>query len=540
MATVDFRDIYIYINNDYNTRNSSIVLSQNENIYIAGFVYNNGSNSIASLKCYLMRDNYCVSGAIPIPDASGLPKNWSANFVANGKTLINGAQPGVGTNIFTYMNTNSVRNLTFNKVRMEVVFSDNTTFQSNVTISNTITPVVIDARKKPVISKLSFTRCDDNQQLSDEGSHVLSTIKTTFASSSYSTSFPMVLKQYNKSNNGTLVSTVTINAGDSRLSQIYNGINNSNMFFSSFTFSKYTNYYITVELGDSYEKSTVAYNVPAAFVNVHLSSCPTGGVAFGKFSESTEQNTIFECNYKAVLYSQLDVRGATYHSAPIIGSDYFVNKGSIYVRNSNDTDVFVVSNANGDTSVAGDLRVTKSIGASTGSISGALSVGGKSTLNGNVETNGNVEIYGTEYISSDLTVNEDLEVRGIANLINVDMHWQDLPLFSGVVSPGSYGGGKLKIGYVGKHVYITGSFNAAMGASIARIPSILTPPYRTNGTGENFYSLRPCSGGRIARVYVSPGTPNGLLVLEWVKDIFDGSNYNSAVWVDCNFDYWLI
>lgn len=535
MATVDFTNVYIYINNDYNTRDSSIILSQNENVSLMGFIDNNGPSSIASLKCYLMRDNYCVSGAISVTDVSGLQKGWATNFVANGKTLINGVQPGVGTNIFTYMNTNSVRSLTFNKVRMEVTFSNNTTFQSTVTISNAKTPVVIDARKKPVISKIAFNRCDENKELNDEGSHVLSTIKTSFASNSYSTSLKMVLTQYNKDQNGTFVSSVTINAGDSRLSQVYNGINNSDMFFNSFSFSKYINYYITVELGDEYEKSVVTYNVPAAFVNVHLSSCPTGGVAFGKFSASTEQNTIFECNYKAVLYSQLDVKGTAYHSAPIVCSDYIVTKGSFYVRNANDADMLVVSSTNGDTSVAGDLRVSKSISASAASTTGDLTVGGKSKLNGNTE------IYGTGYVSSDLTVNENLTVNGSINTIGgLDMHWQDLPLFSGIVSPGSYGGGKLKIGYVGKHVYITGSFNAAMGASIASIPSFLTPPYRTNGTGENFYSLRPCSGGRIARVYVSPGTSNGLLVLEWVKDISDGSNYNSAVWVDCNFDYWLI
>ena len=53
--------------------------------------------------------------------------------------------------------------------------------------------------------------------------------------------------------------------------------------------------------GDSYENVTAYASVPNTFANMHLAGFSTGGVAFGKFSSSTQGNPLFECEYPAVF-----------------------------------------------------------------------------------------------------------------------------------------------------------------------------------------------------------------------------------------------
>ena len=119
----------------------------------------------------------------------------------------------------------------------------------------------------------------------------------------------MIIKQYN-ADSGSLLQTITINQGDNLLEQMYSGLTDSNIFFNSFTtFSKEINYKIVVELGDNYEKSTLAYTVKAAYVNVHLSAALNGGVAFGKLSSSTDNDPKFECDYPSYFYNNIRLVG---------------------------------------------------------------------------------------------------------------------------------------------------------------------------------------------------------------------------------------
>ena len=65
-----------------------------------------------------------------------------------------------------------------------------------------------------------------------------------------------------------------------------------------YEFPKATATVITCTYGDDYESDTVVFTLSPAFANVNLSG--TGkGVAFGKFSASTEGNPLFECEYPA-------------------------------------------------------------------------------------------------------------------------------------------------------------------------------------------------------------------------------------------------
>ena len=112
------------------------------------------------------------------------------------------------------------------------------------------------------------------------------------------------------------------------------------------------------------------------------------------------------------------------------------------------------------------------------------------------------------------------------------MDWLPLTPASGVTSPNSnlYGGGALCVAKVGPHVFIRGSVMAKSGALLTTLPSGYYP------TDGNRYKLAACGGSRVARLYVNGA---GQLNLEWVRNMSDGNAYTTAVWVDCNFDYWI-
>ena len=112
------------------------------------------------------------------------------------------------------------------------------------------------------------------------------------------------------------------------------------------------------------------------------------------------------------------------------------------------------------------------------------------------------------------------------------MDWKPLTPASGVTSPNSnlYGGGALCVAKVGPHVFIRGSVMAKSGALLTTLPSGYYP------TDGNRYKLAACGGSRMARLYVNGA---GEFHLEWVRNMSDGNAYTTAVWVDCNFDYWI-
>lgn len=112
------------------------------------------------------------------------------------------------------------------------------------------------------------------------------------------------------------------------------------------------------------------------------------------------------------------------------------------------------------------------------------------------------------------------------------MNWQTLTPASGVTSPNSnnYGGGALKVAKAGSYVMIRGSVLAKSGATLATLPSGYYP------TDGNRYKLAACGGSRVARIFVNT---SGTFKLEWVRNLSDGAEYTTAVWVDCNMDYWI-
>ena len=187
------------------------------------------------------------------------------------------------------------------------------------------------------------------------------------------------------------------------------------------TYSISSVYTFLLVVTDGYETATSLVTVDRAFANMHLSGKTTGGVAFGRFSSSTQGSPKLESDFPAYFYG------------------------------------------------------------------------------------------------------------GIADL---GMNWVTLTPASGVTTPNSnyYGGGALCVAKVGGHVFIRGSVQAKSGAQLTTLPAGYYP------TDGNRYKLVPCAGSRIARLYVNT---SGIFNLEWVRSLSNGDEYTTAVWVDCNFDYWI-
>ena len=126
----------------------------------------------------------------------------------------------------------------------------------------------------------------------------------------------------------------------------------------------------------------------------------------------------------------------------------------------------------------------------------------------------------------------DYPVYLYGGIRELEMNWQTLTPASGVTTPNTYnyGGGALKVAKIGGHVFIVGGVQAKSAATLATLPSGYYP------TDGNRYKLVACGGSRIARLYVNT---SGVFKLEWVRNLTDGAEYTTAVWVDCNMDYWL-
>lgn len=103
-------------------------------------------------------------------------------------------------------------------------------------------------------------------------------------------------------NGGDDVQTVTIPATVISAALMENGyVETAPSLFASVEFDTAYNYTMVFTIGDAYNTYSFSVLVARAFANVHMSGCPTGGVAFGKFSAATDGNPLFECSYPIVL-----------------------------------------------------------------------------------------------------------------------------------------------------------------------------------------------------------------------------------------------
>ena len=165
-----------------------------------------------------------------------------------------------------------------------------------------------------------------------------------------------------------------------------------------------------------------------------------------------------------------------------------------------------------------------------------LDPGDTTTLSGKVYSSNYCKFYGqgTGY-EPVLTVTYEIAGQTVTKQSTfshtgaVEPEWKGITLTNGT-SPGSYGNGALRVRKIGNRVSVVGGVNIAWSASTKVCDLPYAPKY------SNQYYLQACSGGNVARVFV---TTAGVLQIEWIRNLADGVNQTSFnAWVDLNLDFW--
>lgn len=84
-------------------------------------------------------------------------------------------------------------------------------------------------------------------------------------------------------------------------------------------FAKNTDWLVMLEFGDSYESKSKTIEVSKSFANVHFSGAENGGVCFGAYSQSTNENPLFQCYYPAEF--EYGIRGVTNYPVNAVGTN---------------------------------------------------------------------------------------------------------------------------------------------------------------------------------------------------------------------------
>jgi len=114
------------------------------------------------------------------------------------------------------------------------------------------------------------------------------------------------------------------------------------------------------------------------------------------------------------------------------------------------------------------------------------------------------------------------------NSVLTSNDWIQCVLKSGITTASNNYGGKAKLSYrkTGEQIHIVGGVAVANYTGSTVVAS-LPAAYRPETT---HYWLSPLTGFRIARCIIGSG---GDLVIEWIKNISDGSDYTGNVsWID--------
>lgn len=212
----------------------------------------------------------------------------------------------------------------------------------NVTATSSETVTIVDKHYTPTMEPLQIERVDSGGTAADDGEHIALT--TTIADTVEAPSGQFSCALYYKA--GTTVSaadcdgTVDLTASLSALKA------GQRVVLSAPTFSNGTNWAFLLKYGDAYESANGLTSIARAFANVHLSGASTGGVAFGKFSASTEDNPLFECEYPAVFGA-----GVTVNPEALLKVVSVTASGSVSVSDPNLTATLAVGAGDGWTPI---------------------------------------------------------------------------------------------------------------------------------------------------------------------------------------------
>lgn len=123
---------------------------------------------------------------------------------------------------------------------------------------------------------------------------------------------------------------------------------------------------------------------------------------------------------------------------------------------------------------------------------------------------------------------------GILQERTEDTWWIDMPLESGITSPGT-AGDKLRYRRKNGIVFITGTFKVT-GKAANTQRKICQPPIGFRSTYSGYYYLTNTATGHVVSRFIIGN--DGSINLEWVKKISDGSELTGTInWVAIDFSY---
>lgn len=152
---------------------------------------------------------------------------------------------------------------------------------------------MLSARDNPTLA-FSVARTPD-----DEGTALVTGVKLSSDSGASALSeHGYIVKLYSSSEHDPATTDDTPVTLNCTLAELCAGVTGSTAAITQ-TFPNGSDYAFLLQVTNGYETVSAFSDIARAFANVHMSGCPTGGVAFGKFSAATENRPLFECTYPA-------------------------------------------------------------------------------------------------------------------------------------------------------------------------------------------------------------------------------------------------
>ena len=242
------------------------------------FLYGGGGSSGFDLKTISWGNNVSQTFTATVSFAEGYYHLDASNYVLDGTAAH--IRIGIVTN---------------------ATFSNGTNYDNLYISSGGEYLSILSARDNPKVT------LDIERTPNDEAITVKTTAKlTSDCSSSVLSSHGYSIKLYATNAHNPALPTDSVITFSANLANLIAGITNSTSAITT-TFSNGTDWYFLLTVSNGYETSNAYASIPRAFANVHLAGVTTGGVAFGKFSASSEGNPIFENEFPAVFSSTLSV-----------------------------------------------------------------------------------------------------------------------------------------------------------------------------------------------------------------------------------------
>lgn len=193
---------------------------------------------------------------------------------------------------------------------VQTVFSDTGSAESDGTLTwkshssdpNTIVITFLDTPPvvySPKIDLFDVQRMDANGLLADDGSYIATSLKLSTSGDAPLNEAKLILYVSEKSGEFSSNNSIDLSG---RISELITGLNMNTSLIPG-EFSPGMNWYFAVEFSIGDETAFLADMVQMKTVSMHLSKFPTGGVAIGMYSTSTDGNPKFETAHRAYFYN---------------------------------------------------------------------------------------------------------------------------------------------------------------------------------------------------------------------------------------------